>query len=170
MFACNFITSGLDGNSPSNDSPPDNSQAPSNNGGQSPASGGGANYFQLPTSPNVPPADVLQQIAVAGGGGSDISCSSNCIVYEYNYAQTAEQNKISLTHFQPNQQLRIEVYYLISTDDQTAISQYQFLTELVVQTNNNGAIEIHVDGDFSYLPLLVLDENGNVLAQPETMQ
>ena len=155
-IACNFILGGSGSNSPSGGNAPDSFQVPSNSGGQSPASGNGKISIQLPSSPDIPPADVMQQITLSPGGGSGIICSSNCTLYDQKYT-------ISLYYFQPNQQLRIDFYSYVEN------SNFEFLTEITVQADNNGAFDVHIDQYNASFLLIVLDEDGNITLENENL-
>ncbi len=143
LSACNSTSSG--GNAP------DNPQVPANSGGQSSASGSGEISVQLPTSPEVPPANVIQQISFVAAGGGD---RPNCDLNNGNNCINANQDTILLTYFQPNQQLRVDIYYSMGKD-QDGTLRLEFLTELEVQTDNNGTVEIHTDRDCSLFKFIV---------------
>lgn len=158
LLAC-ISTSPTSAPPPSGGNSQSNPPNPSNNGGQAPSSGSGQEYIQLPLSPSVPQSDVIQQITwVGGGAGSDgPSCNSYCFnVYK---------DRISISYFQPNQQLRIDVFYPTG-EVQSGAGVYEFLTEFVVQTDNTGAVEIQLDRNPQYFQYLVLDERGNLIFQP----
>lgn len=109
--------------------------------------------IQLPLRPDIPPADVIQQIssnAKGGGGMSEKVCDSNCI--------HAGQNTIALSYFKPNQLLRINIY------SPRNYPSFEFLTEIVVQTDNNGEFELYIDRDPKFFIFIVLDRRGNVLS------
>lgn len=157
LFACSSTSSNSGDNSPSGENVPDNPQVPANSGGQNPASGNGEISVQLPSSPEIPPANVIQQISFLGGGGPGDypTCNSYC-------ANLIGEKTITLTYFQPNQQLRIDIYYRTG-DLPDGSAAYEFLTELGVQTDNNGALVIYLDRPIEYI---VLDENGYLIAKP----
>lgn len=156
LFACSSTSSSSGDNySPSGGEVPNNSQAPSNSAGQDPASGNGEISLQLPLSPDIPPADMIQQITWVGGGGPDgPSCNNYCF-------HTYQDGLIFLSHFQPNQQLRIEIFYPTGNGN-----EYDFFTEIAAQTDTNGSIEIRIDRFTGVFVFIVLDESGNIIFKP----
>lgn len=163
VFACNSTNSSSGGNSPSAGNAPDNSQSPSNSRSQSPASGSGETiYVQLPLSPDAPAADIIQQFSWVGAGGSDDPiCNSYCF-------NTYQDGAISLSYFEPNQQLRIDVYYPTGEQEGTGGDGVsEFLTELIGQTDNNGSLDIQIDRSLQFFQFIILDQSGNIIVKPK---
>lgn len=140
LMACNFVFSG----------------AGISNDTQVPAKSG--DYLQLPLRPDVPPADVLQQISLhsVGGGGMATVCENRCIYLG--------ENTIALTYFMPNQTLIMAVY------SPYEYPSYEFLTEVTIQTDNNGAFELHIDRDPEFLLIVLSDQRGNIVSNDEWLR
>jgi len=163
VFACGSSQSSSGYSAPSDNSAPSGSAAQSAPADNSASAGGAAQgassnsevNFTLPTSPDVPPSDVIEQIVFNTGGGPGPDCTSNCF-------GNLDQNTVSLSNFQPNQRLRVDVYKY-NKNAQEIGSVYDFVTELAVQTDNNGSLKIHLGVFVPDFTFVVRDENGNVL-------
>lgn len=116
--------------------------------------GGGSRCSVSITSPQVPPTDVLQQVAYYPGGGDPGVCKHDCF--------DISGNRIMLYGFEPNQSLRILVYRDSGSPGAEYLGVSLYITEWCVAVDENGYLELDVSGDspssYSYI---VLDARDN---------
>ncbi len=111
----------------------------------------GENYFEVPSSPDVYPSDIIKQITFQGsGGGDDTDCNETCLKYS--------DDLLSLSHFLPQQQARLVIYEVLDT------GKGEFLTEVAIEFDDNGEYILHVDQKTKGLAFFIYDLEGNVLS------
>lgn len=120
-----------------------------------PQSTGDSNYIEIPSTSDVPPSDLIQQVAFSGSGGgegSDAGCAENCLNIN------VPDGVLSFFGFVPNQQVRLVIY-----DDS---NMGMFLTEVLIEVDNNGEYVLHLDFGNKHLGFFVYDLKGNVIFKP----
>ncbi len=112
---------------------------------------------EIPSTPEVPPGDIIQQIELVGRGGPG-DPTPTPFVCEW-YCVEAQADKVVLYGFEPDQIVRVEIY-----TTESAIHKI-FLKEVVIQTDQDGFFEFNVnDPDGAvYLEFDVYDETGSSL-------
>lgn len=160
MFACAFLSTPVS-ESPPTSQPSDETKQETTTPPPNPAEGNFVSVgdtVQISEDQGVPPSDVISQISISGKGGPGdptpvpVICEKACI--------EKQGNLITLSLFEPNQLVRVEIYSI----DGTGL-QLVFLKEIVVMVDQDGYFEFNVEpsGDINDLEFRGLDEAGSSL-------
>jgi len=93
---------------------------------------------RIPSNPDIPPSDVLQQISYYAGGGAGMDCDSKCV--------TSQDGNLVLYNFKSNQRLRILVYKPSGGQSSEYLGVARFITEWEVSVDTNGRLELDLNG------------------------
>jgi hypothetical protein len=141
-------------------------------GGFLPSAGGGLDSsasfissgetYSLPASPGVPPADIIEQVAWSATGGN-VGCEADCI--------HANDHILSLSRFDPDLPLQIELYDPESEGEGEIFTVATFLAEIQVRTDENGEFKLTLDRDIRGMPVIVLDQYGQeIVRRPSNLR
>ena len=108
------------------------------------------NIVSFPTSPEIHPHDVFDQVVFSGTGGG----SGDPGVAKF-------KDDLKLSKFSPNQVLRILVYKY----DKEIFLMGEYITEWTVKVDNDGNLTLHIPkGSFNEYGYIVIDaKNGKVI-------
>lgn len=130
----------------------DGASSSSVNEGGSSSSGGSSLVITKSLAVTTPVSDVLKEISYFAGGGAGFDCSFDCF--------SINGNRIILSDYEGNKELRILVYYPTPHEESSdgSIGTGTFVTEWEVQVDVTGSLELVVtDGEPSNYDYIVHD-------------